>query len=110
MFIDTNLTGMEEDLPALTLSKENRSILLSNEKDANVIYHLLKKGKKKKNSGDIVKLIVTDNWITEEVFTINLRSLINFFNLRDSGAAYYQIRMLAQEMKKALPEHYHIYF
>ena len=38
--------------------------------------------------------------------TINLRSLKNFFTLRDSASAYFQIQWLAQEMKKVTPDKY----
>jgi len=40
------------------------------------------------------------------VVTFNLRSLKNYFVLRDSGAAYFQIRWLAQEMMKVTPQKY----
>lgn len=62
--------------------------------------------KKKRNVGDAFKHLVTDNWKVDLVMTMNLRSLKNFFNLRDSGAAYFQIRWLAEEIKKATPEKY----
>jgi thymidylate synthase (FAD) len=62
--------------------------------------------KKKRNVGDAFKHLVTDNWKVDLVMTMNLRSLKNFFNLRDSGAASFQIRWLAEEIKKATPEKY----
>ena len=62
--------------------------------------------KKKRNVGDLFKHIVTDNWKTDLVMTINLRSLKNFFDLRDSGAAYFLIRKLAEEMKEKTPKKY----
>lgn len=61
--------------------------------------------KKKRNVGDAFKHIITDNFKTDVTMTINLRSLKNFFDLRLSGAAWFQIRWLANEMKKVLPEH-----
>lgn len=64
------------------------------------------KSLKKRNVGDSFKHIVNDNWKVDMVVTFNLRSLKNYFQLRDSGAAYFQIQMLAQAMKKATPEKY----
>jgi len=70
------------------------------------LYKALENGKKKRNIGDFSKHVVTDNWKVDLVMTMNLRSLKNFFTLRDSGAAYFQIQWLAQEMKKVTPEKY----
>jgi len=70
------------------------------------LYELLQAGKKKRNVGDAFKHIVTDNWKVDLVSTMNLRSLKNFLELRDSGAAYFQIRWLAQAMKEAMPSKY----
>jgi len=56
--------------------------------------------------GDAFKHIVTDNWKVDMVVTFNLRSLKNYFDLRDSGGAWFQIRWLAQAMKEATPEKY----
>ena len=62
--------------------------------------------KKKKNIGDPFKHIVNDNWKVDLVCTFNLRSLKNYLKLRDSGAAWFLIRDLAQAIKKATPEKY----
>lgn len=70
------------------------------------LFYKLEGGKKKRNVGDAFKHIVTDNWKVDMVVTFNLRSLKNYFNLRDSGAAYFQIRWLAEEMKKVTPKKY----
>ena len=66
----------------------------------------LQAGKKKRNVGDAFKHIVNDNWKVDMVVTFNVRSLKNYFTLRDSGAAYFQIRSLAEEMKKVTPAKY----
>lgn len=66
----------------------------------------LNNAKKKRNVGDAFKYIVTDNWKVDMVVTFNLRSLKNYFDLRDSGAAYFQIRWLAQMMKDITPIKY----
>ncbi len=74
--------------------------------DSLALFEALENGKKKRNVGDPFKHIVTDNWKVDMVVTFNLRSLKNYFSLRDSGSAYFQIRWLAQEMKKATPKKY----
>ncbi|HFB54019.1 MAG TPA: FAD-dependent thymidylate synthase, partial [Sulfurimonas autotrophica] len=73
---------------------------------AQELYEALQNGKKKRNVGDAFKHIVTDNWKVDMVVTFNLRSLKNYFTLRESGAAYFQIRWLAQEMMKVTPKKY----
>lgn len=60
--------------------------------------------KKKRNAGDKFKHVITDNFKVDLVWTINLRSLRNFLELRDSGAAWFQIRWLAEAVKSAMPE------
>jgi len=74
--------------------------------NAHALYEALEKGKKKRNVGDGFKHIVSDNWKVDMVVTFNIRSLKNYFDLRDSGAAWFQIQWLAQEMKKATPLKY----
>ncbi len=70
------------------------------------LYDALQEGKKKRNVGDAFKYIITDNVKVDMVVTFNLRSLKNYLTLRDSGAAYFQIRWLAQEMMKVTPKKY----
>ena len=60
----------------------------------------------KRNVGDSFKHIVTDNWATTIISTMNLRTLKNFLKLRTSGAAWIQIQALANEMKDAIPSEY----
>lgn len=62
--------------------------------------------KTKKNVGDFIKHIITDNVSVDLAFTINLRSLKNFLDLRLSGAAYWQIQLLAHAIYKQIPENY----
>lgn len=63
--------------------------------------------KAKRNAGDAVKgLIVSDLFATDMVITFNLRSLKNYFFLRDAGSAFPMIKDLAKEMIKATPEKY----
>ena len=70
------------------------------------LYEALECGKKKRNVGDGFKHIVSDNWKVDMVVTFNIRSLKNYFDLRDSGAAWFQIQWLAEEMKKVTPIKY----
>jgi len=62
--------------------------------------------KAKKNVGDFIKHIITDNFSVDLGFSINLRSLKNFLDLRLSGAAYWQIQLLAHTIYKQIPENY----
>lgn len=71
-----------------------------------MLYDALQAGKKKRNVGDAFKHIITDNVKVDMVVTFNLRSLKNYFSLRDSGAAFFQIRWLAQEMIRVTPKKY----
>lgn len=70
------------------------------------MFRLLEAGKKKRNVGDSFKHIISDNVKVDMVVTFNLRSLKNYFQLRDSGAAYMQIKWLAQAMKEVTPKKY----
>ena len=74
--------------------------------DSEGLYSALENGKKKRNVGDGFKHIVSDNWKVDMVVTFNIRSLKNYFDLRDSGAAWFQIQWLAEEMKKVTPLKY----
>ncbi len=74
--------------------------------DATALFEALENGKKKRNVGDGFKHIVSDNWRVDMVVTFNIRSLKNYFDLRDSGAAWFQIQWLAQEMKRVTPLKY----
>jgi thymidylate synthase (FAD) len=74
--------------------------------DSEALFNALENGKKKRNVGDGFKHIVSDNWKVDMVVTFNIRSLKNYFDLRDSGAAWFQIQWLAEEMKKVTPLKY----
>jgi len=74
--------------------------------DYNDRYVALCGSTQKRNVGDAFKHIVTDNWKVDMVVTFNLRSLRNYFELRDSGSAYFHIRELAKAMKLATPVKY----
>jgi len=95
-----------EDFYALAVAKSSLPLLEELNAKPQELYEALQAGKKKRNVGDAFKHIITDNVKVDMVVTFNLRSLKNYFALRDSGAAYFQIRWLAQEMKKVTPKKY----
>jgi len=74
--------------------------------NSKTLFKALENGKKKRNVGDGFKHIVSDNWKVDMVITFNIRSLKNYFDLRDSGAAWFQIQWLAQAMKAVTPHKY----
>lgn len=99
------VTKGSKEFMELILSKENIE-KIKNYASSEDLFFSLMSGKKKRNVGDGFKDIVDDNWKTNLVCTFNLRSLKNYFSLRDSGAAFFQIQMLAQAMKEVTPQKY----
>jgi len=95
-----------EDFYTIAVAKSSLPLLQELNTKPQKLYEALQNGKKKRNVGDAFKHIVTDNWKVDMVVTFNLRSLKNYFTLRESGAAYFQIRWLAQEMMKVTPQKY----
>ena len=88
------------------IAKSSLELLEMHKGNASVLYEALENGKKKRNVGDAFKHIVSDNWKVDMVITFNIRSLKNYFDLRDSGAAWFQIRWLAKKMKEVTPVKY----
>jgi thymidylate synthase (FAD) len=95
-----------EDFHAIAVAKSSLPFIKEFEGNAQALYDALQAGKKKRNVGDAFKHIITDNVKVDMVVTFNLRSLKNYFTLRDSGAAFFQIRWLAQAMMEATPSKY----
>ena len=95
-----------EEFYELAVAKSSLPLLDRYRGDAQALFSILQAGKKKRNVGDAFKHIVTDNFKVDMVVTFNLRSLKNYFTLRESGAAYFQIRWLAQEMMRVTPKKY----
>ena len=95
-----------EDFYSIAVAKSSLVLLEGFPQDAQKLFEALQAGKKKRNVGDAFKHIITDNVKVDMVVTFNLRSLKNYFTLRDSGAAYFQIRWLAQEMMRVTPKKY----
>ncbi len=97
---------MVEDFYAIAVAKSSLPLLEEFSHDAQKLYDALQAGKKKRNVGDAFKHIISDNVKVDMVVTFNLRSLKNYFTLRDSGAAFFQIRWLAQAMIAVTPKKY----
>ena len=95
-----------QDFNNIAVAKSSLPLLEEFSNDSQALFDALEEGKKKRNVGDAFKHIVTDNMKTDMVVTFNLRSLKNYFTLRDSGASYFQIQWLAQAMKEATPKKY----
>lgn len=99
------------DFESLALARDNLELYMSSHTNGlfghpDKLYSAFKANKTKRNAGDSFKHIVTDNWKVDMVVTFNLRSLKNYLELRDSGAAYFQMRWLAQAIKHATPKKY----
>jgi thymidylate synthase (FAD) len=95
-----------EDFLDMAVAKSSLPYIEEFSGNAQALFEALEAGKKKRNVGDAFKHIITDNVKVDMVVTFNLRSLKNYFTLRDSGAAYFQIRWLAQEMMRVTPSKY----
>ena len=95
-----------EDFHSISVAKSSMPLIKEYEGDAEALFKALQAGKKKRNVGDAFKHIISDNVKVDMVVTFNLRSLKNYFTLRDSGAAFFQIRWLAQEMMRVTPKKY----
>ncbi len=95
-----------DDFFAAAVAKSSQPLLETNTLGARALYDALEDGKRKRNVGDAFKHIVSDNWKVDMVITFNLRSLKNYFDLRTSGAAWFQIRWLAEAMKSVTPIQY----
>lgn len=95
-----------EDFHSIAVAKSSIPFIEQHQGDAEALFDALQAGKKKRNVGDAFKHIISDNVKVDMVVTFNLRSLKNYFTLRDSGAAYFQIRWLAQEMMRVTPSKY----
>jgi len=95
-----------EDFDEIAIAKSSLGFLQEFKGNSQAMFDALQAGKKKRNVGDAFKHIITDNVKVDMVVTFNLRSLKNYFTLRDSGAAFFQIRWLAQEMMRVTPTKY----
>jgi len=95
-----------ENFKEISTAKSSLAFLEEFKDDSEALFSALEAGKKKRNVGDAFKHIITDNVKVDMVVTFNLRSLKNYFTLRDSGAAFFQIRWLAQEMARVTPSKY----
>ena len=88
------------------VAKSSLPFIEEHKGNSQALFEALENGKKKRNVGDGFKHIVSDNWKVDMVITFNIRSLKNYFDLRDSAAAWFQIQWLALAMKKVTPLKY----
>ena len=95
-----------DDFHSIAVAKSSIPFIAELDGDAQKLFEALQAGKKKRNVGDAFKHIISDNVKVDMVVTFNLRSLKNYFTLRDSGAAFFQIRWLAQEMMRVTTKKY----
>ncbi len=96
----------DSDFINTAVAKSSIPFIEENKGHAAALFKALENGKKKRNVGDGFKHIVSDNWKVDMVVTFNIRSLKNYFDLRDSGAAWFQIQWLAEAMKAVTPVKY----
>ena len=99
-------TTVVDDFHSISVAKSSLGFLQEYKGNAEALFQALQTGKKKRNVGDAFKHIISDNVKVDMVVTFNLRSLKNYFTLRDSGAAFFQIQWLAQEMMRVTPSKY----
>jgi len=97
---------MVENFNEIAVAKSSLTLLEEFKGNPEALFDALESGKKKRNVGDAFKHIISDNVKVDMVVTFNLRSLKNYFTLRNSGATYFQIRWLAQEMMRKTPSKY----
>jgi len=95
-----------DDFHSIAVAKSSIPFISEHQGNPQALYNALQAGKKKRNVGDAFKHIISDNVKVDMVVTFNLRSLKNYFTLRDSGAAFFQIRWLAQAMMQVTPKKY----
>ncbi|QOR61911.1 FAD-dependent thymidylate synthase [Sulfurovum sp. ST-21] len=96
----------DENFLKNAIAKSSLPFLEEHKGNAQTLYEALECGKKKRNVGDAFKHIVSDNWKVDMVVTFNIRSLKNYFDLRASGSAWFQIQWLAEAMKAVTPVKY----
>ncbi|MCF6330738.1 MAG: FAD-dependent thymidylate synthase [Sulfurimonas sp.] len=96
----------QDNFYEISVAKSSLAFVEKFKDNSQKLFDTLQGGKKKRNVGDAFKHIISDNVKVDMVVTFNLRSLKNYFNLRDNGAAFFQIRWLAQEMMRVTPKKY----
>ena len=88
------------------VSTGNDEIDSNNWRQLNVVAKVLQEGA----SNDITKYLIPEAYKTSLIMTINARSLQNFLELRSSKYALWEIRELALNIYKAIPEEHKYLF
>jgi len=91
-------------IPSFLVKTTNEFVNSCNADQLDYLQDQLQKG----ISNDVVKYMLPEAYKTSLVWTINMRSLQNFLRLRTSTAALPEIRELAWEIVKQMPEE-HMY-
>ncbi len=104
----TKNTDIPEDtyLSSFLVKSGNEIIDYENIKTLKTIKQLLRSNIK----NDIIKYMLPEAYKVDLVFSINARALRNLLELRLSGSAHFEIRELADNLLKAIPEEYSIIF
>lgn len=104
----TKNTDIPEDayLGSFLVKSGNEIIDYENIKTLKTIKQLLKSNIK----NDIIKYMLPEAYKVDLVFSINARALRNLLELRLSGSAHFEIRDLAKNLLKAIPDEYSIIF
>lgn len=103
--VANNVVHLNEDLIETTVSYLDNMLIHYNYEEP------LKKGLKggaKKKQNDRVKRILPESWLSEGIWTFNLRSLKHFIELRGSGSAYYGIREVVEAILEQVPHKYRV--
>lgn len=93
-------------LSSFLVKSGNEIIDYQNIETLKTIKQLLKSNIK----NDIIKYMLPEAYKVDLVFSINARALRNLLELRLSGSAHFEIRELANNLLKAIPEEYSIIF
>lgn len=104
--VKVNTTTLNQFYTLTSAADLGEEGILKLAENAKLIQDLLRKG----TSLDKVKFFLSESYKTSLVWTINLRSLQNFFKLRTSRSALREIRDLAYAIYNTLPAEYDYLF
>ena len=110
------LKALAKELPFVTSDKERASKYINLTDDLFVdTYSMMALNNLRlaiinEAKNDIAKYCLPECWKVDLVWTINMRSLMNFLELRLANGAHFEIRELANNILKAIPqEHLFLY-
>lgn len=100
------LDGNVENIKPFFVRTGNETVDITNQATLVEVREALKEG----ISNDIAKYMLPEAYKTSLVWTVNARSLQNFLSLRTDKAALWEIRELANEIFRQLPEEHKYLF